>query len=447
MRPRPAVLALAALLVPAALAAQAPAPADTLTLLEAASRALASHPSVAAAEAGQAGAEAARGIADADWWPHLALDGSWTRFQEPMLVTPLHSFDLTHLPVFSEDVVQGTLSAKWSLFEGGARLARSRRAGALVDAAEAGVEATRQALLAGVANAYLDVVVAREQLAAHDARMTALAAERDRVVLALEHGTAAKVDLARVDAARARADAARTDAVAALEVAAGDLARWMGADEPDSLAARVALPAIEPAPTADSLGPREAPAGNSAVARARAEARAAAAAAAAARAAWLPNVDATGAYVERGAGTDPNTYTGEWQVGLQLRYPLFTGGARRAEVSRATAERERADAATRQAELDAAAAAQRARAALSRATARRDAYAEAVARSEEVARVERLALDVGTGVQSDWLTAEADLLEARAGLAAARADVVRAAIERARVAGDLSLEWIRSVSR
>ncbi|HUP20108.1 MAG TPA: hypothetical protein VM778_09165, partial [Gemmatimonadota bacterium] len=90
------------------------------------------------------------------------------------------------------------------------------------------------------------------------------------------------------------------------------------------------------------------------------------------------------------------------------------------------------------------AAAQRADAALGRARARSEALHTAVASFEEVARVESLSLAQGAGVQADWLGAQADLLDARAALAEARAAVVRAAVERARVAGHLTLDWLAS---
>lgn len=450
----PAVLALiAALAVPAAAQEDGP-----LTLLDAARRALDTHPSVSAAEAAVDAAGAARSGARAAWWPSLALDASATRFEEPMPVYPIHGFTLDPaaagkpaldptdfgLPPFERTLYEARAGARWTVFQGGARLARTRRADALADAAEADLHGARSALLAGVTGAYLDVIVARDVLDAHDRRLDAMAAERDRVALAIDEGAAAKVDLARVDAAVARARADRVDAAARLDVAAGDLARFLGSEDPtDRLAAAVTAPSIAVEPTAPRSSPLEVPDRGPRVERARAEARAAGAAADAARAAWLPTVTAGGAYVERGAaGVD--AWDGEWQAGLALEYPLFTGGARKAEVDRARAEASAARARARAVELDAAAALQRADAALERALARREALEAAVAGFEEVARVEALALEVGSGVEADWLDARADLLEGRAALAEARAAVVRAAVERARVDGTLSIEWLES---
>jgi outer membrane protein TolC len=75
------------------------------------------------------------------------------------------------------------------------------------------------------------------------------------------------------------------------------------------------------------------------------------------------------------------------------------------------------------------------------AAARVDALSVAVAQLEEVARIERLALETGAGVQTEYLLAEAELLRGRAGLTEARATAVLAVIELARIAGLLTAEW------
>ena len=437
--PAPLALALFAALAGAPAspaAAQELAAGDSLTLIEAVRRALDERPALHAAAAARDAAVADRAGAASEWWPRLSLDAGVTRFEEPMLVSPLHAFDLQTIPDFNRTLVDATLGARWTLFEGGARLARSRGAAAALEAAEAGVEATADATIAIAVGAYTDVVAARQTLEAHDLRLEALAAERKRVALAREQGAAAGVDLARADAALASARADRVATAAALEVAAGDLARLIGVAAiglPDRLEA-TALE-LDPVAVADS-------AASPVVEQARWQARAAAAAADAARAAWWPVVSTRGAWIERGAAAESDTYTGEWQLGLRLEWPLFTGGARAAAISRAEAERVQAEEQLAQIELDRRAAAERARAGLARARARAEALAEAVAARAEVARVERLSLDVGAGVQADWLAAEADLLDARAALVRARADAIVAAVELARAAGVLDLDWL-----
>src|SRR5690606_5736103 len=159
-----------------------------------------------------------------------------------------------------------------------------------------------------------------------------------------------------------------------------------------------------------------------------------------ARGRWRPRLRLVGRYVEYAGGAGREQ--GEWQGGVMMSYPLFTGGARRAAAERADAELRSAIAAREVARLELESAIDAALARLESELARVDALSAAVARSEEVVRVERLALEAGAGVQSDYLAAEAELLNARAALAAARAAVVTARIELARLTGELEVEWL-----
>jgi outer membrane protein TolC len=409
--------------------------ADSLTLLDAVRAALAERPALGVAAAARDAAAADRTRAASDWWPRLSLDAGLTRFEEPMLVSPLHGFDLASIPDFDRTLVDATLGARWTLFEGGARLARNRGAEAGLRAAEAGLQATADATIALAAASFADAVAARETLEAHDLRLRALEAERERVARALDEGAVPGVDLARADAALASARADRVAAASLVDVTTGDLARLTGipADRLD----RLAIPSLELDPETVAHS-----ASSPAVEEARWRARAAAAATDAARAAWWPEVSTRGAWIERGAGADGDTYTGEWQVGLRLDWEVFTGGARAAAIARAEAERVQAEERLAQAALDRDAAIDRARANLAQARARSAALADAVAARTEVARVERLSLDVGAGIQSEWLDAVADLLDARAALVGSRADALVAGVELARAAGVLDLEWL-----
>jgi outer membrane protein TolC len=66
----------------------------------------------------------------------------------------------------------------------------------------------------------------------------------------------------------------------------------------------------------------------------------------------------------------------------------------------------------------------------------------AVVRYAEVARIEKLALDAGSGTQTDYLDAEAELLSARARLTEAENAEIVARIELARVSGELDRGWL-----
>jgi outer membrane protein TolC len=162
-----------------------------------------------------------------------------------------------------------------------------------------------------------------------------------------------------------------------------------------------------------------------------------------ARAAYRPRISAMGIVQELGGGE--TRFSTEWQGGIQVEYPLFTGGSRSQALERSRAELEQAlaevELAARQVEEGALAAS----AAEEEALARAAALDQAVRSFEELVRVEALALAEGAGVQLDFLRAQAGLLEARSGRAIARRTATLAVIRRARILGYLTVEWIETL--
>ena len=136
-------LLLLASLFPAAPAAAQSEPTDTLTFDAALAAALARDPRVAAAGAGVDAASAVSRQARAAWLPSLVSSGALTRYGEPMVVAPLHGFDPTSPPEFDRTLVQGRVTAAWTIFDGGARRARMSAAAARVDGAGSGAAQAR----------------------------------------------------------------------------------------------------------------------------------------------------------------------------------------------------------------------------------------------------------------------------------------------------------------
>jgi outer membrane protein len=412
---------------------------QTLTLQDVVTYASQRHPSVDLAQAATDRARSLVREARAAQRPTANVDANLNRFQEPMVVAPLHGFDPLEPPVFDRTLMQGSVSLSYALFDP-ARGARIDRAEALAQAAETGEEAVAMQAIADATRAYLRVQSARQTMEAHDRRLRALESERSRARQLVEQGRAARVVLLRADAALSAAQAESAASHADVQAAEKDLARQIGTTEERIRLAQ--LPPVAPADTA-------APSAMEAVAAARmspelrrlgSQLAAAEASRSEAKALWLPRVNVGGRFVEyASSATSPQ---GEWQAGVQLNYPLLTGGARQAASDRANA-----DVSFARAELDLAArrtleAIDRAVAAYISAHGRVAALEAAVRQSEEVARIDRLALNEGAGVQSDYLTAEADLFRARAALTDARAMEILALVELARINGQLSAEWI-----
>ncbi len=98
---------------PAAPGVASPVDSARLPLFDAVQRALAQYPATAAARAEHDRATAVAAEAKAARWPRLSIDGATTQFQEPMIVAPLHGFDVRTPPQFERTLVQGHATASW----------------------------------------------------------------------------------------------------------------------------------------------------------------------------------------------------------------------------------------------------------------------------------------------------------------------------------------------
>ncbi len=427
-----------------ALGGQNTMPRDQLTLTTAVDRALEHHPSTLAARAGVSAAKAAAGEVSAQRLPQLAIEASATRYQEPMIVAPLHALDINRAPDFDRTLLRGTASVSVTLFDGGVRRARVRGARAETNAAEFMSESATATLIAMVTRVYLRALTLRDVLDAHDNRLAALEAERDRAQKLFGEGTAARLVVLRAEAAIAQARAERVATVAALEVAEQNLARLTGMG-PNQTSAEGLVPlqlrrrALEL--ERETLVER-AQATNPGLQEARSKHEAALSARRAASAVWLPNISLFGGYL--GFGSAAGDFTAEWQGGAKISYPIFTGGARSSTNARTAALVAVARQEVRNVELSVREGVDRSLSAVRESRAQVSAVEQAVNHLEEVARIERLAVDAGSGTQTEYLRSQAELLRARASLIEARNNEIAARVELARTVGRLSPEWLEN---
>lgn len=413
-----------------------------MTLSDALALALETHPAVGHARAAREAASARLNQAESARLPWLAAQASLGVNQEPMIVAPIHSLDMTNPPEFDKNLLQGAVTLGYTLFDGGGRGARIRRAEAGDAAAEATGAAADMDVIVQVSAAYLGILSGEEILQAVEGQRAALEAEARRVRQFLEEGKAARVDLLRVEAALSRVLASEISAGSDLELARSRLARLTG----------LSLEAVEAASLA-GVGPgggelperdevlRMAGTSNPELSQAREALAGASAGVREAKAGWYPKVEAGGRYNDY--GTLSGGHVQEWQALVQVSYPLFSGGSRSGDQARAAAEERQAAESLRLTEMRVEDEAETALASVLEARAMREALELAAAQSEEVARIEALALEAGAGVQTDFLRAEAELFQARANLAQARHGEILARIQLARVRGDLTLGWIQ----
>jgi outer membrane protein TolC len=431
-------LGLASTAVTAALVALPhPALAQSLTLTDAVDAALASHPSVSAAQSRVGAADGAGDVARAARLPGASVQGTLTRFQEPMIVAPLHGFDLTNVPSFDRTLVQGQLTLGYTIFDGGARSSRIRGADAMVDASRYGLSAAEMAVIDETATAYVGVLAARAVLEAARAQVDALTEEADRAQRAYDAGTAAEVEVLRARATLQEARAQHASAEARTDLSVRALARLMGTDA--GVIDAGALADVTAGETASDDLDRGA-AASPIVLQADRAVRVAEATLTGERAGSLPTVQAGAGILD--FGTLDGGHTAEWQAGLQVSWRLFSGGSQAASVRRAQAELAAAQSDLDAARLQVAQAVDAAQTAVVEADARAEALQLGVEQWEEVARIEALALDAGSGVQADLLRAQAGLFQARAGHAQARYDAVLSRIRLARAEGTLDRAWM-----
>lgn len=415
-----------------------------LTLDEAVQSALDFFPGVRSARAGVDGAEAEAAREHGAWIPDLSLRGSVTRYEKPSIVYPIHAFDPTAFPPFSKTVFVGGAYLDYTVFDGGGRINAVRRADRVADASRAALAGSESEIVARVTASYLQILSRREALSAHDQRLEALRAERDRVLQFHSVGRAAVVESLRVEAALSAALAARVQFAGDLAQSERDLTALTGIPQARTRAGNLvglslADTTLAPADTLVARAVR----GSPAMVEAERNAAAAQAEEGVAKASRLPSLELAGAYQ---VWTDPDGHSNnEWNASVRLSQPVFTGGELSGRIKKASAMRAQADEALRLARITTRRAVLQAADRVRETAARAAGFRTAAARYDEVARIETLALRTGTGTQTDFLTAEADLLDARASLAEARRAEITARVELARLTGELTPDWLRKM--
>ncbi|MEE8117799.1 MAG: TolC family protein, partial [Gemmatimonadales bacterium] len=212
---------------------------NRLTVGEAVRLSLEYHPRLGVARAARAAATAALGEAKSSRIPGAQAQASLTRFQEPMIVAPLHRFDVTSPPRFDPALVQSRLTIAYTLFDGGGRGGRVGQAKAAAASAGSEITSAHMTVIEDVTTAYLSALTASGIDDANRSAVTALESERRRTQQLLTEGRAARVELLRVDAALAQARAERIASHAESDFALRTLARLVGWDADSIVAAQL----------------------------------------------------------------------------------------------------------------------------------------------------------------------------------------------------------------
>jgi outer membrane protein len=297
----------------------------------------------------------------------------------------------------------------------------------LVEQAEAQFAQADQDLILTVSQAYFDVLVAQEAIAAADAQLKAMAEQWGQAKRDFETGITAITD---VHEAKSKMDQARSQRVAALnalETKRSELKKRVG-QVPKRLAALGAGVAPRPQPDDPEAWIAQARENNSAVRAQNTAFRAADAEVSRNRAEHLPTVDLTASYggnYSSGSLSTPTDYATlarTRQAGVQLTIPICSGGAASSRVAEAIANRYKTQAQLEEARRKAAADARQAFAAIMNGLSQVEALESAVESSLSAAKGNQMGYKLGIRINSDVLGAQQQIYTSRRDLAKARYD-------------------------
>jgi outer membrane protein len=324
---------------------------------------------------------------------------------------------------------------RWNLWRGGRDRLGVWASEAGVAGAEAQRDAVRNALVAGVLAAVLDVRAARELNAADEASIRSVTSQLDETRVRVESGQSLRSDLLSLEVrlAEAKERRIRTDVARRLAtVALRRLLAWpdgMPLDVADDSYAVGELPATVLEALAVAYTHRgEVAAARRAVERARIEVESA-------RRAYAPSLDLEARWYGDDEQWNFAEDGGNWIVGLALTFDFYDGGRKRAGVRAAQAVLEHVEESDRRALLAVAQDVETAYLRMEEARARLEVAAQAVGASEESLDLVEKQYRGGTATVTRYLEAEAARTQARTARIRAALDVERSQVDAARALG------------
>lgn len=420
-----------------------PLSGQSLSMREVIEAALDNHPTMTAAAAYEQVARGRLGAVRGSSLPHVVLDATSTTFQEPMVVSPIHAFDVRTPPSFAKDLLQGQVSASWTLFDGGAAKGEIAAAAASLEGSQASSKLTEADLILAATHAVASVVALRTSELAQRDRERALLQELERVRRLFESGTTPEVSVLRATASLRSVEAELATMVSRRRLAERNLARLMGTAHEEVSTAEITLSPRLSGDDSENAGMGQdwlsthptTLLADSRVAAAEGTLKAA-------QASSRPHVKGVGRITRFDALDAPGST--EWNVGVAVTFPVFTSGQRGATIRGASAQADRARAQASAARLELEGRADAARSSVDEASARLTALKAAVTQLSEVVRIEALSLEAGMGVQAEYLRAQGDLALTRSQAAQAEAQLATARMELAAALGVLDRDWIRA---
>lgn len=359
----------------------------------------------------------------------LRVNGSASQIDPPLI------------PRGSSNSAGAALAGSWSVFNRGnaVTIEQARRS---LESARADLDTAEQDLIVRVAQAYFDVLAAQDALATTRQNKAAITEQLASARRNFEVGTATITDTreaqAKFDLASAQEIAAEND-LRTKRIALDQLVGRSNV-EPRPLVAPVVLPATQPANAeawvtqADQQHP--------AVRRARVGLDVATLETQKARAGQLPTVDATASVgLSRAEGSLRGINVGNTQnatVGLQMNWPLYTGGAVQNRIKETLSLEEKARNDLEAARRGVAQATRVAYFGLQSGMAQVKALEAAESSTKLALEATQLGYRVGVRVNLDVLNAQTQLFQTQRDLARARYDVLIGTLRLRQASGQLT---------
>lgn len=414
----------------------APARAESLTLRECLTRALANNPLLAESEMAVQASGKAVESAEGRHFPRVGLDSSYTKREDPTTYIPAQSQKI--IAHFSDEFASLGMVLTLPLYQGGqvtngVDLAKVRR-----QIQEESLAQTRNDLIANTVNTYNKLLQTQKLRASSLASVAALEEQRKNAQVLYDKGRIARVDFLKVEVQLAN-DSQRLLALDEALDTLGATLRYLMGERTDG--------ASEPLVLGDGLNQPVAivdfAAGLDAAYRQRPEYRAAQKAVeeaefshAIAQGKLLPTINAVSGYVDQ-YGYDPWYHEGNWFFGFNLSLPLFDKSLY-ADMSREQLLKAKAEKHLRvvdhQLRLDI----QNAISSLRESKNRIIAAATATEQAKEAFRIEQQKFASGAGAMVDLLLAEAADLTAEANYTQALFDYNAAMVSWRKATGTLT---------
>lgn len=403
---------LAVALAPATVTAQ------PLTLHQAITQALAANPSLTGQRHQTDALALERNMARGRQLPSVEMQAGYTHYSDPMLVWPLHQ--IGSFPPLDQDVASAGLYLTLPLYAGGRLVAGEALAEQQYRAALHQYTASAQELAFNVVAAYAKSLQLHHLVAALTQRVKRLEAEAADVAQRLALGRAAPLEKMRIETQLAQARYERVQVQQGERNALALLAALLGSETPPELLEIETFPDATGALTLEAAlaqARRQHPD----LQRAESELAAAGHKLDIARGERLPSVNLLG-NARRLEGVD-SAGQDEWQLGVQLTWPLYDGNVRESRTSQVALQQQAAQA-QRQAVADRLGVeVQEAWGGISTGKAQLATAQRAQQEADEALRIETLRYRSGAGTVTELLAAEAAQWAAQASLSQAHYDL------------------------